>query len=420
MKNILITRKTLSFMLAASCCKFAICGETMKQVYFGGANPKESQNVLFMRHGNTGKYAHSPDDKADITCYECGNAAQIGRVISNRISVDEIRVRSDNSTRCVSTAQQLAPGKTLDISEADEELRIGLTKEAFLLIKSHLPAMYNVILSFAKSLESHKSDLGIKDAIQTQSGGDPRMENILTSFLRVILGNDKLKEIQVIETDDKEKDPLVELDERLQDIGRSIKDGCSICVHHSMFCGLLMFCNTIGSHYQVGTVAEMREKMHKDLETNAKNAMKYLLDTLINCFTKYRLKNLDCMYVSFMQDDLENMHYSLLTKHEIDEMHLPLSNVLTVAKGDPYSKINTVIKAVQNNGIMQTIQYCRMPDNVNRKASMLSLKTNIEKEPTVSCIDVLQSFGGCVRSLGGYVLRFIKGLFSGAAAETSA
>lgn len=405
MNNIKLICKALAFVLVASCCKFALCRETMERICFGGENHKESQQVLFMRHGNTGKYAHSPDDSADITCYECGNAAQIGRVISNSILGDKMRIRSDGSQRCISTAQQLAPGKVLDISETDEEVRIGLTKEAFLLIKSHLPAVYHSIVSFTKSLDSYKS---IKDAIRKQSGGDSRMENIFVSFLRVIIGNNKLKEFKIIEDDDNEKDPLVEFAKRLNDIGRSIKDGCNIFVHHSMFCGLLMFCNTIGSHYQVETVAEMREKIHKDLKTNANNVMKYLLDTLINCFTKYRLKNLDCICVSFWKDEQEKMHYRVLTKSEIDEMQLPLANVLTVAKVNPYSKINTVIKTIQNNGIMWTIQYCRMPDNVNRKASMLSLKTNIEKEPTVSCIDVLTSFGGCVWSFGVYIVCFIK------------
>lgn len=397
-------------MLAASCCKFALCCETMERICFGVGNHKESQQVLFMRHGNTGKYAHSPDDRADITCYECGNAAQIGRVISNSISGDKMRIRSDGSQRCISTAQQLAPGKVLDISETDEEVRIGLTKEAFLLIKSHLPAMYHSIVSFTELLDSSKSDLGIKDAIRTQSDGDSRMENILTSFLRVILGNDKLKEFEIIEANDDEKDPLVELTKILYDTGQSINDGCNIFVHHSMFCGLLMFCNTIGSHYQVETVAEMREKMNKSLEKNTNYAMKYLLDTLISCFTKYRLKNLDCMYVSFVKDEREKMYYSVLTKSEIDEMQLPLSNVLTVAESGSCSKADTVIKAVQNDGVMQTIQYCLMPDNVDRKTSMLSLKENIEKEPTVSCIDVLTSFGGCVWSFGGYILSFLKEL----------
>lgn len=420
MKNILVTRKTLAFMLVVSCCKFALCCETMDRICFGGVNHKEARQVLFMRHGNTGKYAHSPDDSADITCYECGNAAQIGHVIFNNISGDKIRIRSDKSTRCISTAQQLAPGKKVDISDVDEELRIGLTKEAFELIKSHLPAMYHSVVSFARGLDSHKSDLGIKEAIRTQSDGDARMENVLTSFLRVIIGNEKLKEFKIIEDDDQEKDPLVELDARLQDIGLSIRDGLNILVHHSMFCGLLMFCDTIGAHYNVGTVAEMRGKMHKDLETSANSAMKYLLDTLINCFTKYRLKNLDCMYVSFMKDEQEKMHYSVLMKPEIDVMQLPLSDVLTVVRGNPYSKINTVIKAVQSDGIKLTMQFCRMSDNVNRKNSMLSLKNNIEKEPMISCIDVLKSFGGCVRSLGGYILSFIKGLFSWAVAEASA
>lgn len=417
--NIKIVRKALVCMLAASYCKCTFGCDSMHKVCFGGVHHKEARQVLFIRHGNTGKYAHSPDDSADITCYECGNAAQIGHVIFNNISREKIRIRSDGSTRCISTAQQLAPGKKVDISEADEESRIGLTKAAFLMIKSHLPAMYDGIISFAKRLDSSKDDLGIDDAIQKQSCNHPQMANILTSFLRVILGNDKLVQLGVIKDDDEENDPLVELTKILHASGRSINDGCNIFVHHSMFCGLLMFCNTVGSYYHVETVAEMREKMNMDLHTNPNYAMKYLLDTLINCFTKYRLKNLDCMYISFMKDEMERMYYSVLTKPEIDEMSLPLSNVLTVAKSDPYSKINTVIKAVQNDGIKLTMQFCRMSDNVNRKNSMLSFKKNIEKEPTVSCIDVIKSFGECVVSFGCYIITFIKGLFSDAGAASA-
>jgi len=344
----------------------SICNIFVAQVYcsdinvcFANGQHNESNRVtLLFRHGDTGVSGHENYSMARVTPESLEESKKIGNILRKGETNNTLKFTTDCSYRGNDTAISLSGNffyRTLnDFLEVD----LHLSKADFKYLNAQPHTLFRAMEMFISNVVtgSEKENRASLEKIDEKYGDNAKA--IISSFVRIVTNN-KFKEMST----------------KMSAIARESVVEKNVIVHHSIFISLMMYYAKLNEIYKCSNFLELKNKIDYELANNPRETYKQCLYILGNALARYRLKNLEFVYLTVGKEkgvsNLQICDYDYIQKN-----NLYLSQSVTVRKK---TGILRKIKSMCSLLLLwpESVSFC---ENIKNVVNLATTKDAIQKK----------------------------------------
>ena len=111
------------------------------------------------------------------------------------------------------------------------------------------------------------------------------------------------------------------MSKKMRAIAKNSTKEKNIIVHHSIFISLMLYYAKLNEIYQCSNLLDLRSKINNDLHASPKNTYEKCLYILSNALARYRLKNLELLYLTVGTEkgihNLQICDYNYIKKNDL-------------------------------------------------------------------------------------------------------
>lgn len=379
----------------------SICNIFVAQVYcsdinvcFANGQHNESNRVtLLFRHGDTGISGHENYSIAKVTAESSEEARKVGEILREGEDRNNLKFTTDCSIRGNDTAKSLSGDFLFRTSNDFFEVDLRLSRADFYYLNTQPQTLYSALDMFISNINNaseseNKSNLS---KINDKYGDNARA--IISRFVSIVNNN-----------------RFNEMSKKMRAIAEKSNVEKNVIIHHSIFISLMIYYAKLNEIYKCSNFLELKNKIDYELASNPRETYKQCLYILGNALARYRLKNLEFVYLTVSKEkgvsNLQICDYDYIQKN-----NLYLSQSVTVRKKTGIlRKIKSMCSLLLLwpedvsfcENIKNVVNFAATKDAIQKKDIRLSVLASKEDKPKSWFMSLLTAPLRFIRSLHTY------------------